>query len=259
MRDFLNHPFRQAVAVLVLAYVFIKLVIPYVPPLVGVSSAPVPTSVTVQYMLTVLVGVLLWVSDNEERWRTFKEPIHRLLVLPERKMARVAMLVAVPLLVGFITYDSVRPKVSAPVGLRSVHPAPPTSISFRGEQIRIDGLENPLRQQADLTETIREGHRIYYQNCMPCHGDYLDGQGHYAHALNPLPLPLRGGGTIAQLTESYVFWRIAKGGPGLPREGGPWNSAMPAWEEFLTQDEIWAVTIFLYDQAGLSPRTWEEH
>ena len=65
-------------------------------------------------------------------------------------------------------------------------------------------------------------------------------------------------GTIAQLTESFVFWRIAKGGPGLPREGGPWNSAMPIWEDFLSADDIWSVTLFLYEQAGVSPRTWEE-
>jgi len=55
-----------------------------------------------------------------------------------------------------------------------------------------------------------------------------------------------------------VFWRIAKGGVGLPNEGTPWNSAMPAWEDFLTEDEIWAVTIFLYEQANKTPRTWEE-
>src|SRR2546425_10888421 len=61
-------------------------------------------------------------------------------------------------------------------------------------------------------------------------------------------------GTIGMLTESFVFWRIAKGGPGLPREGTPWNSAMPVWEEFLTEDEIWSVIIFLYDQTGLQPR-----
>ncbi|MFW6201074.1 MAG: c-type cytochrome, partial [Gemmatimonadota bacterium] len=66
------------------------------------------------------------------------------------------------------------------------------------------------------------------------------------------------GGTIPQLTESFVFWRIAKGGPGLPVEGTPWNSAMPAWEDILTEDEIWAVTIFLYEQTGATPRTWEE-
>ena len=49
-----------------------------------------------------------------------------------------------------------------------------------------------------------------------------------------------------------MFWRIAKGGPGLPREGTPWNSAMPAWEDLLTEDEIWAVIIFLYEQTGLA-------
>src|SRR6266516_2211448 len=65
-------------------------------------------------------------------------------------------------------------------------------------------------------------------------------------------------GTIAQLTESFVFWRVAKGGPGLPREGAPWNSAMPRWEDFLTEREIWSVILFLYDQTGWKPRTWEK-
>ena len=27
---------------------------------------------------------------------------------------------------------------------------------------------------------------------------------------------------------------------------------------FLTEDEIWSVIIFLYEQTGWSPRTWEE-
>jgi mono/diheme cytochrome c family protein len=258
MRDFLRHPFRQAIAVLVVAYAVIKLGIPYIPPLLGASSAPVPSSVVLQYMLTVLVGVLLYVSDNEQRWRDFKAPLHATLVQPERKVVRVLVLVALPLLVGFMTYDSVRPKIAAPAGLRSVHPAPPSSISFRGEPIVLDGLENPLRTPETLAGANETGKAIYYRNCMPCHGDYLDGQGHFASGFAPTPLPLRGGGTIAQLTESYVFWRIAKGGPGLPREGAPWNSAMPAWEDFLTQEEIWAVTIFLYEQSGASPRTWGE-
>jgi mono/diheme cytochrome c family protein len=55
-----------------------------------------------------------------------------------------------------------------------------------------------------------------------------------------------------------VFWRIAKGGPGLPPEGTPWNSAMPAWEDLLTEEEIWAVIVFLYEQTRNTPRTWEE-
>jgi mono/diheme cytochrome c family protein len=108
-----------------------------------------------------------------------------------------------------------------------------------------------------MEEHLREGRRVYYQNCLPCHGDRLDGAGHFGHGFSPTPLSFADPGTIAQLTESYVFWRIAKGGPGLPREGAPWNSAMPAWETFLSEDEIWAVIIFLYEQSGWQPRRWE--
>jgi mono/diheme cytochrome c family protein len=259
MRDRLRHPFWQATLVFAGAYVVVRWGIPYVPPLFGVSSAPVPSSVVLQYMVTILVGILLWVSDNEARWKRFKEPLHSLLVRPERRLLRAVFLIAVPVLVAFMTYDTIRPKVTAPAGLRSVHPANPTSITIDGEPLILEGLENPWRTQGREDEAYRIGMDLYFQNCMPCHGDYLDGQGHYAHALNPLPLPLRGGGTIAQLTESYVFWRIAKGGPGLPREGAPWNSGMPAWEDFMTQEEMWAVTLFLYRHTGISPRTWEEH
>jgi mono/diheme cytochrome c family protein len=167
--------------------------------------------------------------------------------------------VAVPLLVGFATYDRVRPRVQAPPQLRSVHPAPPSQITFQGRTLQLSGLENPLRGAGDRAGHLRTGERVYHQNCMVCHGDALDGGGHFAHGFNPLPLSFRDAGTIAQLTESFVFWRIAKGGPGLPREGAPWNSAMPAWEDLLTEEEIWSVILYMYEQSGWTPRTWEEH
>jgi mono/diheme cytochrome c family protein len=126
-------------------------------------------------------------------------------------------------------------------------------ITFRGKRMDLATLENPLRRTGDLQEHYAAGKRVYYQNCLPCHGDLLDGRGHYAHGFNPTPLPFDGS-TIAQLRESFVFWRIAKGGPGLPKEGAPWNSAMPVWEDFLTEEEIWQVIVFLYEQTGLQPR-----
>ncbi len=258
IRGYLRHPFWQAVLLLVLAYLLFDFGIAYVPPLFGIRSAPVPDSVLLQYMITVLVGILIYVSDNEERWRRFKEPIIATLVAPERRRLRVALLVIVPLLVGWLTYDRVRPSVAAPIQLRSIHPAPPTSISFRGRRIELTGLENPLRADGSIEEDYEVGRRVYYRNCLPCHGDLLNGKGHFAHGFNPRPLAFTDNGTIPQLTESYVFWRIAKGGPGLPPEGAPWNSAMPSWEPILTEQEIWAVIIFLYEQTGWTPRTWEE-
>jgi mono/diheme cytochrome c family protein len=255
---FLSTPFRQAVAILGVAYLLIEFGIPNIPPLFGVASAPVPNTVVLQYLLTVAVGILLWVSDNENRWTEFKRPIHDVLVRPDRKMARRALLVVVPVLVAFVAYERARPNMSAPPSFRAIHPAPPTTMPFQAETIELTGLENPLRSVGSLEEHYEEGKRVYYQNCLACHGDGLQGRGHYASGFNPAPLNFQDVGTIAQLTESFVFWRIAKGGPGLPNEGTPWNSAMPAWEDFLTADEIWSVIIFLYEQTGHSPRTWEE-
>ena len=83
---------------------------------------------------------------------------------------------------------------------------------------------------------------------MYCHGDNLDGKGHFAHGFNPQPAELRR--TRARspmLRRAIVFWRIAKGGPGLPKESTPWNSAMPAWEDRLTEEQIWQVIFYLYD------------
>ncbi len=256
IRHALGHPFTQAVVILFVAWVLVRFGIPYIPPLFGIASAPVPQSIVVQYMLIVAVGVLIFVSADQERWRRFGEPVHLTLVAPRLRWLRIALLVLFPALVGFTVYDRARPRVSAPVELRSIHPAPPGQITFRGRTIQLTGLENPLRTRGSIAEHYRTGRQVYYQNCLACHGDLLDGEGPFGHAFSPTPLPFDQS-TIAQLTESFVFWRIAKGGPGLPREGAPWTSAMPAWEDFLTEDEIWAVIIFLYQQSGRQPRTWE--
>ncbi len=250
-----NHPFWQALGLLVLAYIVVVFGIPLLP-----GSAMVPKSVVLQYMATIFVGLLIWVSDDEARWTRFKEPLHAVLIEPHLKRVRSGLLGAVTLIVGGLTYGQVKASVSAPPNLRSIHPAPPAQITFRGKTMTLAGLENPLRAStgAELAQHLAVGRRVYYQNCIPCHGDHLDGQGHFANGFNPIPLNFQDNGTIAQLTESFVFWRVAKGGPGLPREGTPWNSAMPAWEDFLSEEEIWSVILFLYDQTGWKPRTWEK-
>ena len=252
VRGWFRHPFGQAVALLVGSFVFFKYGIPLFP-----GSAPVPNSVVLEYTLIALVGILIYVSDNEARWQRFKQPIHATLVEPEKRTLRGVLLAVVPLTVGLMAFNAARPNVGATVQLRAIHPAPPGTITFDGQTLELAGLENPLRSRGTIEEHYLAGRRIYYQNCLPCHGDLLDGQGQFGHGLNPTPLAFDDAGTIDQLQESFLFWRIAKGGPGLPIEGAPWNSAMPIWEDFLTQDEIWSVILFLYEQTGLEPRTWE--
>lgn len=257
LREHLSHPLWQAALVVFVAWLLVAYGVPYLPPLVGLHSAPVPQSVVLQYLAIVVAGVLVHVSSDEARWRAFRAPLHATLVDPDKRLVRAVLLVLVPLALGAFAYAQARPRVDAPVQLRSIHPAPPGQITVRGRSMTLATVANPLRARGAMAQHLAEGRRVYYQNCVPCHGDQLDGRGHFAHGFSPAPANFQDNGTIAQLTESYVFWRIAKGGPGLPREGTPWNSAMPAWETMLTEDEMWAVTLYLYEQTGWKPRRWE--
>jgi mono/diheme cytochrome c family protein len=246
------NPFRsrffQAAAVVVLAFCVLRF---------GIQP-PVPWSVIKIYMFVVVAAVLIYVSSDSDSWRSFLAPIRSTLVDPDRGVLRGALMIVVPLLLGYYAYSQAAARPEAPPELRAVHPAPPASIQFRGKELSIQGLDNPLRtDEALLPKNLAAGAETYIRNCVYCHGDNLDGHGRFAPALNPPPANFQDPGTIAMLQESYLFWRIAKGGPGLPKESGPWSSAMPAWEDRLDETRIWQVILYLYDATGQRPRRWE--
>ena len=224
---------------------------------------PIPSSVLAMYMFFIAEALLLFVSSDDNRFADFKRPLIVLLVTPERRLPRRALGVLLPLFAAYLGYAGAQTQVAPPGQQRTVHPAPPSEIVFKGKRIDVLTAENPFRhlEQEDpaaFRERVAKGKDVYYKNCVFCHGDNLEGDGLYAHGLSPIPANLADPGTIAQLQESFLFWRIAKGGPGLPVEGTPWDSAMPAWEKFLDEDEIWEVILFLYDFTGARPRSWEE-
>ncbi len=246
--NFFRSKFFQAVVVLVLTFLFFRF---------GIRP-PAPQSVLSLYMTVVLIAVLVYVSSNSDSWRNFLAPIRSTLVDDSKRPLRSALMVLLPLLFGYYAYTQAAAKIEAPAELRAVHPAPPASISFRGKTIDVQGLENPLRKDAaNFKKYVAEGSVIYIKNCLYCHGDNLDGTGHFAHAFNPPPANFTDPGTIAMLQEAFLFWRIAKGGPGLPKESTPWNSVMPAWEDRLSEEDIWKVIMYLYDATGYQPRRWE--
>jgi 1,4-dihydroxy-2-naphthoate octaprenyltransferase len=96
VRDKLRHPFWQAALLIVLAYLLFKFGIAYLPGLIGMKSAPVPSSVVLQYMAVVIVAILIYVSSDERRWTGFKAPIHAVLVDNDKKILRTILLVAIP-------------------------------------------------------------------------------------------------------------------------------------------------------------------
>src|SRR2546430_15815741 len=160
LRRYAAHPFWQAVAILVLAFVLVVWVVPLLP-----GSAIVPKSVVLQYMVTVLVGVLIYVSDNEERWRRFQEPIRAVLIEPRLKLVRAVGVAGATALVGLVAYGQVTATGAAPPDLRSIHPAPPAEGTFRGKTITLTGLENPLRRHPDsLSAYLADGKHVYYRN-----------------------------------------------------------------------------------------------
>lgn len=226
----------------------------------------IPASLLYFYMMIVVFAVFIFIISDTRLLKEFLQPVRSIIIenkdeAIEKRNVELRLLIfgLLPFFVGIITYLNVSVSVAPPAELRSIHPAPPLQIQFRGKPIRIQGLKNTLRHDtANFDKYVEEGAVIYFENCFYCHGDNLDGKGHFLDALNPRPANFTDSGTIAQLQESYVFWRVSKGGKGLPDEGTPWNSSMPAWEDVLTEEEIWKVIIYIYNASGMGPRRWEE-
>ena len=252
--------FAQAVLVLVGAWLVFSLAV-----------APfMPRSLMLAYMIIVFVGVILYFSSDEARWREFKAPIAATLRNDDTWLLRWALLLGLPLVPGAVVYDALKPSRETPLELRQVHPSPPAGIRVYGKSYDLAKLENPVRMNvlkllgtdADAAwkayrDAVQAGSQVYFQNCFYCHGDLLNGKGHFARGLDPLPTDFSDVGTIAQLQESFLFWRITTGGPGLPEGGMPWNSAMPVWHEMLSEEEVWNVITFLFDYVGQVPRMWD--
>ena len=245
----------KAILTLLVAIFVFSVVVPH-------YSAAIPGQLYGWYVVTTIIAILLYVSSTESFWEEFVAPFRELLLgrTAVTKPLRFAVFIVVPLLFGWYFASWATGSASPPGGSRVIHPTPPGSVNIKGKRMILKEIPtNPLRQDEEhLPENITEGRRVYYQNCFFCHGDGLAGQGHFAKGFNPPPANFQDSGTIAQLTESFLFWRIAKGGPGLPAESAPWDSAMPVWENFLSEKEIWQVILYLYDAIPYKPRTWGE-
>jgi hypothetical protein len=208
---------------------------------------PLPSSMIFMYMSLVTVCILLYVSVFEDDIQSFFGPIGDFV-----RKGGVPCWVAFLAIAGYFSnnvYHRVMPSLEPPLEQRVVHPAPPTEFV---------GLYNPFREDEEhFKENVRAGGEVFFKNCFFCHGDKLDGNGMFADGFNLRPANFIDPTTIPMLQEAFVFWRISKGGIGLPEESTPWSSAMPRWEAMLSEEERWKVILFLYDYTGYQPRTWE--
>ena len=215
---------------------------------------PLPHSLILMYMALASFGTLIYVSLFFNIEENFVRPILHFLggnsKAAASRFGRWIVLAGLPLLVWGWYYNRSNQPIEAPTEPRVIHPSPPGEFA---------GLYNPFRveDKATFAKNVLEGKTVFFRNCVFCHGDMLDGHGIFADRLNPNPANFQDPTTIPMLQESFVFWRVSKGGPGLPQESTPWNSAMPRWETMLTEQERWKAILFLYEYTGYKPRTWE--
>ncbi len=123
----------------------------------------------------------------------------------------------------------------------------PDAIQVKDQKVQLKNLANPFRQDSEnLKKHIKDGGENYFKHCFLCHGDLMDGRGLFGKRFSPPPVDFHK--AIAQgKSEAYFFWRIMKGGKGLPQKLHPWESAMPAWEETLSADDAWKVILFIFE------------
>ncbi len=223
-------------------------------------TVPLPQSVVLMYMGLAGAAVFMHLSSDQKRWERFLASATALLAESRTKYQRWTLGLVVTLYAGYLQYAGMLPSTAPPSALRTIHPTPPSEIEVRGKVVRLDDARNPYRGDSSKKEkALEEGRVIYFQNCFYCHGDHLDGNGHFGKGFMPRPLDFQDPGTIASITEPVVFWRVSKGGKGLPVESWPWNSAMPAWEEMLTEDQMWKVILYIYDATGKEPKSFGKH
>lgn len=227
-------------------------------------TVPIPASVISLYMGIIAIAILAYVSSSEDRREEVGRPLVRFMTEKRYMPLLAATVIAIPALAAASVYAGMKAPLEPPFFPRTIHPASPPEITVHEKKINLDVGENPflpLEQSnpSAFRQHVENGRKVYYRNCVFCHGDNLTGNGMFVHGLDPLPTNFADQGAIAMLRDSFLFWRIAKGGPGLPDEGGPWDSAMPAWEKILKEEEMWEAILFLYDFTAQKPRAKEEH
>jgi mono/diheme cytochrome c family protein len=126
-------------------------------------------------------------------------------------------------------------------------------------EVKTGNVSTETAKAALREKNLFEGRALYAMNCRACHGDSAGGDGPMADGFKLRPINFTDSGTIETIVEGYTFWRVTNGGPGLPTEATPWDSAMPEWKLNLTEEERWKIIMAEYDLAEKTARIPEAH
>ncbi len=96
-------------------------------------------------------------------------------------------------------------------------------------------MQNPYGYADPSLANLGAG--LYTQHCNHCHGSQGSGDGTRAKGRIPVVSDLNAANLEHQ--DNYWFWRIHQGGKAF-------QSAMPAFAEVLTDDEIWRIITYCH-------------
>lgn len=95
--------------------------------------------------------------------------------------------------------------------------------------------ENPLEPS---DQNLKEGKKLYDQNCSACHGPSGLGDGVAGKQLKPPPSNIAASAKMRMSTDGYLYWTIAEGGVSL-------HTAMPPFKGALKEDQIWQIILYI--------------
>ena len=118
-----------------------------------------------------------------------------------------------------------------------VHPEEVAKIRVlhHGTTASFNPVSNPLSVSK---EVVAAGKVTYQENCLSCHGSMGKGDGEDGMKLSRKPADLASFGKTALASDEYLYWMIYEG-------GDTFDTGMPSFGGYLTNDEIWQVAIYL--------------
>ena len=141
-------------------------------------TAPIPASVVSLYMGIISIAILAYVTSSEERREDVSRPLVRFMSDKRYTALLAATVVAIPALAAANVYVQMNVPLEPPLFPRTVHPASPAEVTVHDKKIDLDAGENPFLPLAtshpeEFRTHVENGRRIYYRNCVFCHGDNM--------------------------------------------------------------------------------------
>ncbi len=96
--------------------------------------------------------------------------------------------------------------------------------------------KNTRSAMTPSNRSLEHGRQVYVVNCVGCHGVEGDGNGPAAQFMNPRPFNFKDANAQRAHSEGQLYHFLLFGLPG---------SAMPAWGDYLTVNDIWDVINFV--------------